>query len=172
MRNRTVCHVSLIVLIVLGTTSFAQEHDLHDIHGNESHGHNNHLALFIGNTSQHSFETNSFTLGLDYMYFFPKSEHWGISVFGEIIMGEHTEWLFGLPVVYKFNNHFWLRSGFGIELVREEHDHKTIITKPLFRLGAGYDIQLKKITLSPSLDIDIIRKHPALVAGINIGYGF
>ncbi len=171
MKNRTIHYIGLVVLIMLlATASFAQENDSHNTHGNDSHSHNNHLALFIGNTSQKSFDTNSFTLGLDYMYFFPKSEHWGISAFGEIIMGDHTEWLFGLPVVYKFNKGFWLRSGPGLELAKDNENK--VEYHAILRVGGGYDFQLKRIILSPSIDLDGWRKHPALVLGLNIGFGF
>lgn len=155
-----------ISFIQVSIIAFAQ----HDTHHDESHGHNNHLALFVGNTSQHSFDENSFTVGLDYMYFFPKSEHWGISTFGEIIMAEHTEWLFGLPAVYKTNKGFWLRAGPGIELAKDHQNNVGYYF--LARVGAGYDFHLQKIVLSPSLDFDGLRKHPAIVLGLNIGFGF
>lgn len=170
MKNASIRYIGVFVLLVLCTGAFAEEKNSHGSTDDHSHGHNNHLALFIGNTSTQSFETNSFTLGLDYMYFFPKSEHWGISAFAEIIMAHHTEFLFGFPVVYKFNKGFWLRSGFGFELARD--DQNKIESYALVRLGGGYDFELKNIVLSPSLDFDGLRKHPAIVLGLNIGFGF
>ena len=167
MKSRVNYYGLLLILFFFSVSAFAQ----HDNHQDDSHSsHNNHLALFIGNTSQKSFETNSFTIGMDYMYFFPKSEHWGISAFGEIIMGDHTEWLFGLPVVYKFKKGFWMRSGPGIELAKDHENNVDYYA--LLRVGGGYDFHLKKIVLSPSLDFDGLRKHPALVFGLNIGFGF
>ncbi len=106
------------------------------------------------------------------MYFFSKSKHWGISVFGEAIFAEHTEWLIGVPVVYRANDKVWLRAGIGMELVRNAAEELEIHKDPLVRVGGGYDFHMGKLTLSPSLDIDIVRKHAALVAGLNIGFGF
>ena len=90
--------VSILSILLLYTTiTFAQ----HDTHHDDSHDtHNNHLALFVGNTSQHEFEQNSCSIGADYTYFFPKSKHWGISVFGEYIKKEHPEWVFGVPEIF------------------------------------------------------------------------
>lgn len=170
MKNRIVHILGLAVLMVISATSFSQEHETHDTHEDHSHGHNNHLALFVGNTSQETFESNAFTVGLDYMYFFPKSEHWGVSAFAEIIMAHHTEFLFGFPVVYKFNKGFWLRSGFGFELARDKENN--VEHYALLRIGGGYDFHLKKLVLSPSIDFDGLRKHPAMVIGLNIGFGW
>lgn len=136
---------------------------------NKAHKHNNHLALLVGNTSQKKYSSNKLTFGMDYTYFFQNSEHWGISAFGEMILGQQTEWLLGLPVVYKLNN-FWLRSGPGIELAKDQGNK--IDYYFLLRFGGGYDFHFKKFTLTPTIDFDGIRKHPALVIGFNIGYGF
>ena len=59
-----------------------------------------------------------------------------------------------------------------MELVRDESHNLEIHRDPLVRLGAGYDFHLKRIVLSPSIDVDVVRKHAALVAGLNIGFGF
>ena len=163
--------ISVFIIFLFSTSiSFAQHETEHSSHDHDSHAkHNNHLALFVGNTSQHDFEQNAFTIGLDYMYFFPKSEHWGISAFGEIIYAHHTELLFGTPLMYKINN-WWMRAGPGIELAKDEHND--IEYYFLGRIGTGYDFHLNKITLSPSVDFDGMRKHPAVILGLNIGFGF
>lgn len=169
MKTKVVYLIALICLIFVATVSRAQHHDNSEKSHHESHAHQHHMALFFGNTSHDSFNENSFTLGLDYMYFFPNS-HWGISVFGELIFAEHNEFLFGFPVVYKFDSGFWMRTGIGIEFAKDEDNH--VEHHPLGRIGCGYDFHINKLVLTPSIDFDGIRKHPALVFGLNVGFGF
>lgn len=160
----------LFLLLFCSTLAKVASTQHEDHHNDVHHSHHNHLAVFIGNTFQIEHSSNAFTVGLDYMYFFPKSEHWGISAFGETIMADHTEWLLGIPAIYKFKKGFWLRGGPGIELAKDHHND--IEYYFLMRLGGGYDFHLKKLTLSPSIDFDGLRKHPALVFGLNVGFGF
>jgi len=139
--------------------------------------HNNHIALFIGGTSFFKESQNHFSLGLDYVYRPDTEKPWAFSVFGEAIFAEHTEYVFGLPVYYGFNNIWWLRAGPGIEIIQEEEHHgEEIETKShiefLFRVGAGYPFHIGSYVIAPTLDLDLVRNHDALVWGINIGYSF
>lgn len=169
MMKKRIYLLALICFLLITSISRAQHHEHAENHDHNSHAHQHHLALFFGDTSRDSFDENSFTLGIDYMYFFPNS-HWGISVFGEMIYADHKEFLFGFPVVYKFDSGFWMRTGIGIEFAKDEENK--VEQHPLGRIGCGYDFHVKKLVLSPSIDFDGIRKHPALVIGLNVGFGF
>lgn len=162
--------VYIIIFVLHSGFLLAQHGEINDHSSEHSHAHNNHFAVFSGVTSQLDHKENSYTLGLDYMYFFPKYEHWGISAFGEAIFTKKINWVFGTPVVYKANKHVWLRFGPGFEILKDKDNHSHF--EMLLRIGGGYDFHVGNITLSPSLDIDIVREHAALVVGLNIGFGF
>ena len=142
-----------------------------------SHSHWNHMAIFAGATSKFEKQGTHFTLGLDYVRKFPPSGRWAVSVFGEAIFEEHTEWLFGIPIIYWPSDHIWLRIGPGIEILKEEEHHHTETKAEtkiefLWRIGIGYEIESRKYTITPSIDIDFERSTTALVWGFNFGYGF
>jgi hypothetical protein len=142
-----------------------------------AHSHRNHIALFAGATSKFEKEGTHFTLGVDYLRKFPPSGRWAISIFGEAIFEEHTEWLFGMPIFYKIYENLWVRTGPAIEFLQEEeHGHGESKSKTktefLWRLGVGYDIMFGVFSISPSFDIDFGRSTTAAVWGLNFGYGF
>lgn len=166
--------LSLVIVLIIGTkhSSYAQEHTNQTHHDTKGH-HYNHIAFFAGATTQYNKGDHYLSLGLDYMRFFKKNERWGISFFVEGVDGDHFQWVFGTPVVFKLLPYLWLRTGPGIELVKEKQNDKVVIDAEfILRFGIGYDIHLSKFTISPSVDIDYIRYHPSLVWGINFGYGF
>ena len=84
---------------------------------NSSHPHWNHIAIFAGATSKFEQEGTHFTLGFDYLRKLPPNAKWAVSIFGEAIFEEHTEWLFGIPVFYKVYNNLWIRTGPAIEFL-------------------------------------------------------
>ena len=146
-------------------------------HVNEHAIHWNHIAVFIGATSKFEKEGTHFSIGLDYVRRLPPTTRWDVSVFGEAIFEKHTEWLFGIPLIYWPSHHIWLRTGPGIEiLLEEEHHHTETITETtvefLWRLGIGYEIEFGNYVLSPSIDLDFGRSTTAMVWGLNFGYGF
>ena len=149
--------------------SYSKEHS--------GHPHWNHIAVFLGATSKFEKKGTHFTLGLDYIRKFPPDGHWAISVFGEAIFEEHTEWLFGIPVFYFITSNLWVRTGPAIEFLQEEEHHhgesKTETrTEFLWRLGVEYDFMFGVFSISPSFDIDFGRSTTAAVWGLNFGYGF
>lgn len=171
-------------ITLLSTCLFAQEHssDSHESH-NEAHGahfHANHTAIFLGVTAQPKRDNTHFSPGIDYIRSFPPHGDWGVGIFFEVIFAEHTEWVFGVPLFYQAQKNFWLRTGPGIEIFRGDiadlHVNEAGETEPkvkfLYRIGAGYDFHAGNLTISPSLDLDLVRSAPALVFGINIGKGF
>ena len=172
------------LVLLLATPAFAQ-HSETTTH--ESHFHRNHIAAFVGGTSQVEKKGTSFSLGIDYIRKLPPSGRWGISVFVEAIFADRTEWLFGIPVYFQFYKNMWVRTGPGIEILQEEVEgeygdggsalastHPTTKSKAefLYRFGVGYEFQVGGLTVAPSLDLDFVRSTTALVWGINIGKGF
>jgi hypothetical protein len=154
-------------------------------HGHGSHAsHRHHLAALIAATSNLDHHHTNFTLGGDYQY--RLASRWAVGGFGEVIFAEHTEYLFGIPLYFFPTERLWLRTGPGVEFVTEsleEHEEHsafssggqaptTTETKFLFRFGVGYNFELGGLTLTPSLDLDLVRNARAVVWGLNIGKGF
>jgi hypothetical protein len=176
----------LLCMWFAGARALAQHQEVESPqHQSHDHFHHNHLAVFGGGTTKlEGSEETHFTVGADYVRYFPPSGRWGISVFGEAIFAEHREWVFGVPVFFKLNKRLWLRAGPGMEILQaEEENHsgengegeesKTKTESEfLFRIGAGYNFEVGALTIAPSLDFDTVRKEVSLVWGINIGKGF
>lgn len=180
--------ISIVWISVIISNMMAQPLDEASAHGEtDGHFHLNHIAMFAGATSFLEKEGTHFTLGVDYLRYFTHEQRWGISAFGEVILAEHSEWLFGIPLIYHFGNNLWLRSGPGIEIHQEEKTEKNghedsgsdqnhaateSKTELVLRIGMGYNIHMATITIAPSLDLDFLRSSTSLVWGINIGMGF
>ncbi|WP_430817661.1 hypothetical protein [Carboxylicivirga sp. RSCT41] len=161
--------IILFIALPIKLFSQTQEHqDQNDLHG--IHNHNNHAGIFIGSTAQYNNGRNLFTLGIDYTRFFNQHQKWGIGSFLEVFFGDHTQWLGGIPIIYKPSDNLILRTGPGIELVKDSE--KNITGKLVLRAGIAYDIHLKHFSITPSFDIDYVRHHPSMVWGIAIGKGF
>ncbi len=174
----------LIAILFLTANLLAQEHsgDTHESHSDAhgAHFHANHAAVFLGITSQPRRDNTNFSAGLDYVRSFPPHGEWSVGILSELIFAEHIEWVFCTLLYYNVHENLWLRTGPGIEGYKEDidesHAHESGKSeskfKFLYRIGAGYDFDNAHLTISPSLDIDLVRSAPALVFGINIGRGF
>jgi hypothetical protein len=176
---RNIIKFAVIAQLLWVTVAYSQHNDaeMTSSHKNDHSIHWNHIAVFGGATSKFEKEGTHFTLGLDYIRKFPPDGHWAISVFGEAIFEEHTEWLFGIPVFYLITSNLWVRTGPAIEFLQEEEHHhgesKTETrTEFLWRLGVEYDVMFGVFSISPSFDIDFGRSTTAAVWGFNFGYGF
>jgi len=142
--------------------------------------HRHHLAALVGATSNLDKKHTDFTLGGDYHY--RLASRWAVGGFGEAVFAEHTEYLFGVPLYFFPSSSFWLRAGPGVEFAKESEEshsrsssgegHVTSETKFLFRFGAGYNFEVGGLTITPSLDFDLVRSANALVWGVGIGKGF
>lgn len=180
--------IAIIWISVIISNMMAQPLEEASAHGkSDGHFHLNHIAMFAGATSFIEKVGTHFSLGVDYLRYFRHEQRWGISIFGEVILAEHTEWLFGIPIYYQFENNLWLRSGPGLEFHKEEiteknghedseadQNHTATESKTEFvlRIGMGYNIHVATITIAPSLDLDFLRSTTSLVWGINVGKGF
>lgn len=171
-----------------------EEHSKSEVH--QKHPLN-HIAVFNGVTTTVKESHNYYTLGFDYVRTFEQGGSLGLGVFGEIIFADHKEYVFGATVYFKLANNFWLRTGPGIEIVKEAkeieleayhgdghqatgisssvdpHAELEDKTKFLYRVGLVYNFHFgTHWGIAPSIDFDMVEKHNALVYGINIGYAF
>jgi hypothetical protein len=172
----------LLVLLVVSSNGFSQHHENVE---HEQHFHANHFGVLAGATTKLEKEGTHLTLGVDYVRKFPPDGRWGISVFGEVIFEEHTEWLFGLPAYYYLNKNIWIRTGPAIEFFQtgnkqhsentassSGHDQTENKTKFIWRIGFGYEFGFGALSLTPSVDLDLARSTTSIIWGINLGKGF
>lgn len=165
----------------------------HDHHHEMGHHHSHHIGLFSGFTNDLE-KHNEFTLGLDYSYSLPVWEQrLGIGAFGEVVFAEHIEYLLGVPLLLKPASSLFLQIAPGIVIVdtgsaEEEHHSESQLAKVsaseedghesssnnhfLFRLGAGYGIDLGNPILTPTVNLDLVDGTEFLVFGISLGKGF
>jgi hypothetical protein len=175
-------HIIFTLLVIISKGLSAQEIAKHDsvaIRENHHDAHTflNHIALFAGITTPLEKSGSNFSLGLDYVRILNENRHWAGSVFAEAIFAEHTEWVFGVVIFHRIGEQFWIRTGPGIEIIQEEdhdsHDHATKSqVEFLYRIGCGYPFHFGSITVTPSVDLDLVRSATALVWGVNIGKSF
>ena len=67
----------------------------------------------------------------------------------------------------------------GVDFITEKagngtHSDESLshTTEFVLRIGGGYAFDLNTLSLVPSIDFDVARKHTALVIGLNVEYGF
>jgi len=161
----------------------AEEEEHGETH--EHRFHRNHLGVSLAATTQlEEGGGTHFTLGADYEY--RLSQLIGIGVIGELIFAEETEYLFALPLFLHVTESLWFRIAPGFEVAHhskeegdvhaeEDHgngDHTSQETEFFMRIGVGYGFIAGGFTITPTVDLDIFRKHTSLVWGISIGKGF
>ena len=177
-------YIVSIIMLIGSCFGFAYAQETDEPLSNQSptekdHLDNNHIALFVGATSQVEQKGTHFSLGLDYLRVLSESRQWAAGGFAEVIFTKHPEWLFGALLFYQPAGTFWIRTGPGIEfLTHEETDpecncvYTTSQTEILYRIGVGYSFHTKDFVFAPSVDIDFVRSTTAIVWGLNIGKSF
>jgi len=148
-------------------------------HSIENHHRLNELAIFVGGTAKTEIKGTYFSLGLDYVRLLSSSGKWEAGAFAEIIFTKHPEWVFGALLYFRFYDKFLIRTGPGIEIIKHEEidpecncTHVKSETEFLYRIGVGYSHHTKKLILTPTVDIDLVRSETALVFGLNVGIAF
>lgn len=159
-----------------------KETESQENHGHGTHSeHRHHIAGLVAATTNLDGNHTDFTLGGDYQY--RLSPRLGVGGFGEVIFAEHTERLLGISLYFYPVESLWLRTGSGVVFVKEsseEHEeHSSATDQPttteskfLFRFGAGYNFEMGGLTITPSLDLDLVCNSRALVWGLGIGKSF
>ncbi|NOZ46566.1 MAG: hypothetical protein GXO79_07255 [Chlorobi bacterium] len=165
---------TILTLIALNSYCVYSQHDQHNEHNNEhliNHNHHqNHLALFLGATTNFEHETTGFSMGIDYEYRL-KTMHnlLGIGLFGEYIFSESGEIITGIPLF--IHPAKILKLIIAPILVSGENNHAHVNeTNMGVRLGVASNYHFKKISIGPSVNLDF-GKTTSLVYGIAIGVG-
>lgn len=155
-------------LVVLSVAVFAlafplqvlaaeEEHEEHK----ESHYHDHHIGLFLGNT--HENHTDNFSVGLDYEYRF--SQYVGIGVLLEYVGENFREGVGLVPLSIHPYKGFRFVVAPGIKPKKDEE-------KFIWRLGVGYQFPIGNWTIAPEFNLDFTEGERAYVYGVSFGYGF
>ena len=174
-----------VIFISVSVLLNAQHNDHYDGHSQSGHGDDhakkNHLAVFLGGTTNFDHHSSDFSVGLDYEY---RLNKWlGLGLMGEAVFAESEELIAGIPLF------FHPAKGLKVVIapmgvITEEHidshedphssetpqePHKEVHLG--VRLGVAYDFHLGVLSVGPAINYDISNTS-ALVYGINIGIGF
>lgn len=168
--------ILLIVFSVLTPRAFSQHDEHHEedkSHDKEHHEvhHQNHLALFLGATSNFDHHTTGATLGFDYEYRF-KTMHnlLGLGLFGEYVWSGSGEVIVGIPIfIHPVENLKFVVA--PIMVFAEDHDTHENEKHFGGRLGVGYNFHLGKLSLGPVVNLDY-SNTVALNYGLTVGFGF
>lgn len=133
-----------------------------DEHGQgEALQHEHHLAIFLGNTHEHG--RDEFTVGADYERRLTNS--WGIGGLVDYAGGEFDTLVIGLPVFFHPQERWRFLIAPGVERHSGESEF-------LVRVGASFEFEVNRWSVSPTLSIDTIDGEFVQVFGFSIGRGF
>jgi hypothetical protein len=166
----------LVVLLLAGPQLLSAQKAHEEGASHSAHFHPNHLAAFVGATSElRGSKKTHFTLGADYVRRFGSSGRFGVGGFAEVIFHDPTEWLFGAAGYFFPTQALWVQAAGGVEFYKSGHggdEPAETKTSFLLRFGAGYNVELPALTLTPVVLLDLVRDTEALVWGVGIGKGF
>ncbi len=187
-------YLLLLLALVLSFSPMLSQQDEYEeeqIETTEEHHPSNEIGVFMGATSYTGTGSwTAFTIGLEYEHIFHFTPAVFLSGFAEMITGDHSEYLFGLPIGIEY-------SGFKLYMapsivIEKEHseatptEHKVQLPKIqsgeenlkestlkfFLRLGTGYKFHFGHFSLTPNIAVDIISSKTYAVYGITFGYGF
>ncbi len=147
-----------------------------DGHHGEAHiwqAHPQHLSLVLGGTDDG--DRSAETLGVDYEY---RLNHWlGVGAVVERAFGPlHADTFLAVADI-----HLWrgliAQTGVGIEIIDEvefEHGHAVHeeVEETVFRLGALYEFEFGRWTVSPQLHLDVTSEADSVVYVMAFGRSF
>lgn len=165
----------ITTLITFSTSGVYSQLDPHHEHDKEHHDdhqkHHNHLALFVGATTNFDHETTGFSIGVDYEYRL-KAMHnlLGIGFIGEYVSSGSGEIIAGIPLFIHAAEKLKFMVAPIIVSAEDLHTHENETSFGV-RLGAGSNFHVGKISMGPVINLDL-GKTTALVYGVAIGFGF
>lgn len=126
-----------------------------------------HISVLSSGTTND--EETAFTLGLDYEY--RVSEMLGLGAVAEYAFEDIDAWTF-LAVA---DIHLWrglaIQTGPGIEFI-DGDGAKSDEEEAIYRVGALYEFEFRRFTVSPQLHYDLSTGEDAVVFGIALGLNF
>ncbi len=121
----------------------------------------NHVSLLIGNTRDEG--EDSFTVGLDYER--RRSDLLGLGGLVEHSGGHLDATLAAFSVYFHPWRGWILEAAPGIE--RRDGKYNALL-----RLGVKYEFEIRRITIMPEIDADMVEGNIATTFGVSIGMKF
>lgn len=149
------------------TTTANESHPVDDAadHAAEHVAHHHHLGVFLGGgvRDEHGEVASGFALGFEYEY----RVHPLIGVGGlvEVATGDLRDVVVMAPVVVHPWRGLKLVAAPGAEFRRDED------AEFLIRLGVGYLVPFRRVTVGPEFNVDVVDGHPTVIVGISVGFG-
>jgi len=179
------------LFVVVPVFSQEDEYEQNEIETYEEHHPSNEVGLFLGATSFTGVGSwTAFTVGLEYEHLFHFTPTILLGTYAEMVTGDHTEYLFGLPLGIEYSGFkLFMAPSIVIEekhteqttneqkikfpkIQSEEENLKESTTKFFMRFGTGYKFHLGHFSIVPSIAADIISSKTYVVYGLTFGYGF
>jgi len=137
-----------------------------EAHDDAMHWHKNHLSLFLGLTQaeEHGGERDDprFTVGIDYER--RLTDLFGAGLLFDAVIKGNREFLVGIPVFL----HPWKGAKIcvapGWHKVKEDGGNGAVL-----RLGVGWDFDIGKASLTPSVMYDITEHENLWLLGLAVG---
>jgi hypothetical protein len=165
-------------------TLAAEDHDDSQGDGHSSPLH--HVSLTVGAADNGHLDETGLSVGAEYRY--ALNERFAIGPMLDYTTYDHEETTLLVAALFwrPHGGRFQLFGGPGVEFVEAEHRASPVTPAPLssaaetdeddsefaFRLGAGYDLPLGKLSLTPLVSADFIDGHTTWVYGVALGFGF
>lgn len=181
-----------IFLAISPVIAQEDEYDEEQVETIEEHHPSHEIGLFLGATSYTGVGSwTAITIGLEYEHIFHFTPAVFVGTYAEMITGDHSEYLFGLPVGIEYSG-FKLYMAPSIVIEKEhsetqpanqkiklpnkiqsgEENFKESTLKFFLRLGTGYKFHFGHFSLTPNIAADIISSKTFVVYGLTFGYGF
>jgi hypothetical protein len=157
-------------------------------HGADHGAHKHHFSYLAGLSDNGAIDETAFTIGAGYRY--ALNDHFAIGPSVDFAFYDHEDTTLLLAALYwKPAGGLLLMAGTGVELVDykgsspgSSHDAHAAAaasesahedeSKFAFRVGAGYEMHVGGVTLTPALGADFIDGHTTLVYAVAVGFGF
>ena len=150
--------------LVLAVLCGAQAVDAEEPHWEE---HPHHISLLVAGTDDD--EETAFTLGVDYEY--RVSEFLGLGA----VLEYATEDIDATTALVVADLHIWrglaIQTGPGVERI-DGDDGNSDETEAIYRIGALYELEVGRYTVSPQIHYDFSSGEDAVVFGLAFGFSF
>jgi hypothetical protein len=163
----------------------AEEHG--DAHGDGHSSHLHHVSLTLGAADNGHLDETGFAIGAEYRY--ALNDRFAIGPMLDYTTYDHEETTLLVAALFwrPHGGRFQLFGGPGVEFVQAEQHASPVTPVPLasaasaededdsefaVRLGAGYDVPVGRLSLTPLISADLIDGHTTWVYGIALGVGF
>ncbi len=134
------------------------------------HGRN-HIAAILGyaaksgSTDGPTGGKHAVIYGIEYQYRI--HDRFSLGLFYEQSSGDFDAESFGIPASIFVTEEFKILLAVGSERKLFEEDDEIF-----YRLGLGYDIELERVTVSPSGWVDFVNGKEIYFLGLTVGFGF